>query len=273
MSIFFCGDPHGNFAHIARAVQKFKPTAIVLLGDIEPQEPLQVALEDITPHTEVWWIHGNHDTDNEANAHNLFASEMADRNLHGRVVEIDGQRIAGLGGVFRSKVWRPPEDALFHSYAELANALNAYRPNRERRTIGKFDLARWTDFVERASNLEQATRDGKIRQHLSSIFPDVYLELVGQRADILVTHEAPGCHPNGFDALDELARSMRVAKSFHGHQHDRLDYSGQWATLGFQAHGVGFRGIVDQDGHEIHKGDFDEQRAGRMTRIGCSHEN
>ena len=252
MSIFFCGDPHGNFDHIVRAVQQFKPAAVVLLGDLQPQEPLQVALDDIIRHTEIWWIHGNHDTDSEADAHNLFASELTDRNLHGRVVEIDGLRIAGLGGIFRGKVWYPPEDALYQSYADFVESLNSSRPN-------------WTNSVEHASNLEQATRDGKMRQHLSSIFPDVYLKLVGQRADILVSHEAPSCHPHGFDAIDELARSMSVTKSFHGHHHDRLDYAGHWPSLSFQAHGVGFRGIVDQDGNEINKGKFDEQRAGRMN--------
>jgi cytosine/adenosine deaminase-related metal-dependent hydrolase len=40
------------------------------------------------------------------------------------------------------------------------------------------------------------------------------------RADILVTHEAPSCHPYGFAAIDALARAMGVVRSFHGHQHD-----------------------------------------------------
>ena len=263
--ILFCGDPHGNFAHIVSAVNKLRPGAVVLLGDIEPQQPLQIALDEIIRLTEVWWIHGNHDTDSEANAHNLFASEMADRNLHGRVVEIDGQRIAGLGGIFRGKVWYPPDDALFQSYADYAESVNSSRPNRERRPISKHDLARFQDMDEHAAELEQATRDGKMRQQLSSIFPDVYLELVGQRADILVTHEAPSCHPHGFDAIDELARSMQVCRSFHGHHHDRLDYADKWPSLGFQAHGVGFCGIVDQNGNEICEGDFDEMRSGRVN--------
>ena len=104
--ILFCGDPHGNFDHIAWAVCAFQPKAIVLLGDIEAQRPLHFTLDCILRQTDVWWIPGNHDTDNEENYDNLFGSELSDRNLHGRVIEIDGVRIAGLGGVFRGQVWR-----------------------------------------------------------------------------------------------------------------------------------------------------------------------
>ena len=43
----------------------------------------------------------------------LFDSKLADHNLHGRVVEIAGLRIAGSGGIFRGKVWEPPTPARF----------------------------------------------------------------------------------------------------------------------------------------------------------------
>jgi hypothetical protein len=70
--------------------------------------------------------------------------------------------------------------------------------------------------------------------------PD-YFGLVGQRADILVTR-GPSSHPHGFDAIDELGRSLGVSKAFHGHHHDRLDYSSHRERLGFDAFGVGFCG-------------------------------
>lgn len=54
--------------------------------------------------TEVWFIHGNHDTDSDADYDHLFGSALADRNLHGCVAVVDGARIAGLGGVFRGQV-------------------------------------------------------------------------------------------------------------------------------------------------------------------------
>lgn len=56
---------------------------------------------------------GNHDTDNVENYQNLFEDGLfKSRNLHGRIVEIDGLRFAGLGGVFRGEVWFPREAGL-----------------------------------------------------------------------------------------------------------------------------------------------------------------
>lgn len=55
----------------------------------------------------MWWIPGNHDTDQVHHYDNVFGSTLDDHNLHGRVVDIAGVRIAGLGGVFREKIWNP----------------------------------------------------------------------------------------------------------------------------------------------------------------------
>ncbi|NDP63072.1 MAG: hypothetical protein GZ092_10600 [Polaromonas sp.] len=65
------------------------------------------------------------------------------------------------------------------------------------------------------------------------------------RADILVTHEAPSCHPHGFAALDALARSLRVVRSFHGHHHDdrSVQYLPSRQQRGFDAHAVDYCGI------------------------------
>ena len=106
--ILFCGDLHGQFGHVIEAVLVRQPAAVILLGDLQAQNPLEVELAPILGHTEIWFIHGNHDTDSDADHDNLFDSALADRNLHGRVVEIAGVRIAGLGGVFRGQVWSPP---------------------------------------------------------------------------------------------------------------------------------------------------------------------
>jgi hypothetical protein len=78
-----------------------------LLGDIQARRPLQVELAPILALTEVWFIPGNHDTDSDADHDHLFGSELADRNLHARVVEIAGFRVAGLGGVFRESIQMP----------------------------------------------------------------------------------------------------------------------------------------------------------------------
>ena len=83
--IYFFGDTHGHFDHVLEIVSRDRPAAIVLLGDLQAQRPLDVDLESILGMTEVWFIHGNHDTDSDADYDNLFGSALADRNLHGRV--------------------------------------------------------------------------------------------------------------------------------------------------------------------------------------------
>ena len=78
----------------------------------------------------------------------------------------------------------------------------------------------------------------------SSIYPADYEHLCTEQADILVTHEAPGYHPHGFEALDRLAKKLGVRMAVHGHQHDTLDSSARWAQQGFQSFGVGLRGLM-----------------------------
>lgn len=79
-----------------------------------------------------------------------------------------------------------------------------------------------------ASEAQECDLTGRLRQ------------LLNVSADVLVTHEAPSAHYFGYGEIDELGRKIGVSKSFHGHQHDRLDYSRHWDRLGFQAYGVGF---------------------------------
>ena len=63
--IFFCGDPHGSFDHILQAAKEHRPKAMVILGDLQPPAPLHEVLADILSFVDVWWIPGNHDTDND----------------------------------------------------------------------------------------------------------------------------------------------------------------------------------------------------------------
>jgi calcineurin-like phosphoesterase family protein len=220
----------------------------VLLGDIEPQRSLEVELAPILDKTEIHFIHGNHDTDTEANVRNLFESTLARRNLDGRVIEVAGVRIAGLGGVFRGKIWMPPAAANFRSYAKWRSAIKRSRVPIDSKPV---------DWV--------LANQG--RTHRSTIFPDVYDRLSLLKADALVVHEAPSCHPHGFEAIDDLAQALGVKTVFHGHHHDRLDYSSRFDALGFRAYGVGFCGITDLEGRVVRAGEFDEDRAHRQENL------
>jgi predicted phosphodiesterase len=201
--LMFFGDPHGDLGPVIAAVERFQPEAIVLLGDVQARQPLHLELAPILNLTEVWLIHGNHDTDADADYDNLFGSELACRNLHGRVVEIAGFKFAGLGGIFRSKIWdprRPIEEAAFPS----------------------------SDAMRRTMKSHERWRDGISRKHRSSIFPADYQRLLRSGpADILVTHEAPAAHPHGWQAVDELAKTLGVQLVVHGHHHQNIDYLGE----------------------------------------------
>lgn len=236
--LLFCGDPHGEFRHIVRIASECRPLAVILLGDLQPLRPLHEELAAIVD--PVWFIHGNHDTDSEQDFAHVFDGDLAARNLHGRVVTLaDGTRIAGLGGVFRESVWHPPMEAHFETREDHARAT----PRHDR----------W--------------RDGPPRRHWSSIYPAEVDALGAVEADILVTHEAPSCHPHGFALIDDLARAMRVKTVFHGHHHDRLDYATQWPRLGFKAFGVGLCGISDRDGEVVRPGELDRVRRVRQRFI------
>ena len=84
---------------------------------------------------------------------------------------------------------------------------------------------------------------GPHRKHWGSIYPGELDKLADLRADILITHEAPGYHPNGFEILDTLAQALGAKLSVLGHHHDALDSSTRWAAQGFESRGVGLRGI------------------------------
>ena len=192
--ILVCGDPHGEFEHIIQRVQQAKPAAVIMLGDLCLSQPFKQTFASILGLTDVWFIHGNHDTDEVRYHDHLFAS--SEHNLHGRVVEIDGHRVAGLGGIFRSQVWYPPEQPKYSTRQDFQTH------------CGKGNL--W--------------RGGLPRKHRSSIFPEDIQAFQGLKADILITHEAPGEHPYGFQALDDLAQSLGATTIIHGHHHDPFSY-------------------------------------------------
>ncbi|WP_235580877.1 metallophosphoesterase [Pseudorhodoferax sp. Leaf265] len=208
--VLYCGDPHGRFDHIIEAALRTNASAVVLLGDLEPKRALH---EDLDPIRErVWWIPGNHDADSDDLCMRVSGSGLADRNVHGRVVTLpDGTQLAGLGGIFRESVWHPSEGA-------ARGGKPAFR-SRDEHAASTPPHRRW--------------RGGHERMHWGTIYSDEVDRLSELQANVLVTHEAPGYHPYGFDLLDTLAQSMGVRALVHGHRHDRLDSSAFWGLQGF----------------------------------------
>jgi predicted phosphodiesterase len=245
--VLYCGDPHGSFEHIVDAAQRTDASAVVLLGDVEPARPLHEELQPILDR--VWSIPGNHDADSDDLWMRVWDSGSADRNVHGRVVTLpDGTRLAGLGGVFREAVWHPSPGAAL-------GGIPAFR-SREEHAASTPPHERW--------------RGGHARKHWGTIYADEVDRLSELQADVLITHEAPGYHPHGFDLLDALALSMGVRAVVHGHHHDRLDSSARWTSQGFASIGIGLRGIsavfLEYDRvrvEVVRSGELDDQRAGR----------
>ena len=236
--LWWCGDPHGDFAPLIDAAQvalreRRAPGAVVLLGDLDLDAPLEQVLAPlIEAGIGVWWIVGNHDGDRAHWHDRLFGSALAENNLSGRVVALGGLRIAGLGGVFRERIWYPPGAPRF---ATREDYLRTLAPQR-----------RW--------------RGGLPMRDRATLWWEDYAALWECEADVLVTHEAPGCHHHGFTVLDELAESMGARRIVHGHHHE-----GYCTTLanGIAVQGVGLAGVTALDGTVIKAGKLDRQRAGR----------
>lgn len=189
--ILFAGDPHGNFKPLISAVQTNKPEAIVLLGDYDLEEPLENYLAEIADLTQVWWIAGNHDFETPSKYNNLFNSAFSHRNLHLKVTEIAGLRVAGLSGVFLGRVWYPPQQPKW---------------------LGKEQY-----LLNQPPHVQQAELSLKYK---SAIWHDEFEAFKSLKADVLVTHEAPGSHRHGFRAISDLGAAMGVKQIFHGHLHE-----------------------------------------------------
>lgn len=237
----YCGDSHRQFRHILDAAACMPVAQVVLLGDLDLQRPLHEELAAIAPR--LHFIHGNHDADTDLSWANLWDSPLAGRSVHGRVAELaGGSRLAGLGRVFRGAVWYPrtPGEPVFRNRHDHARAT----PRQDR----------W--------------RGGPHRRHWGTICPGELDALAQLRADVLVTHEAPGYHHQGFEILDTLAQCMGVHTLVHGHTHDRLDSAAPWERQGFRSFGIGLRGItaIDAGGHAevIVSGELDGARMQRQ---------
>ena len=252
-NIVFVGDPHGQLVRAVETILRMteRPKAIVLLGDHDLGAPLDLEVLPLAQAgIETWWIPGNHDSDLSQWHQNLFASNLADRNLDARVVEIAGVRVAGLGGVFRGKWWMPDPAAPRYQHAPR------WKSRHE-----------WLEQIkyERKKRRNSATYgDQLVREAYTSIWFEDYERLRNQRADVLVCHEAPSCHPHGFRALDDLAAAMRVWLVVHGHHH--TDYDATINDGRIRVMGVGLAGVRAMDGSVIREG----QRSTGRPVLACA---
>ena len=162
--------------------------------------------------------HRNHDNDGGPGMWHFLTSPehnpvTAARSLHAAVTVVEGVRIAGLGGTFRPRIWEPPAPPRLHGRAALPEDV---------RQMGRGWRPEHIDALVHSLGT-------------TAIWPEDYDYLAGQRADILVTHEAPSSHPAGSAALDALARAMGARLIVHGHHH--VNYLAT-AEDGLQALGV-----------------------------------
>ena len=220
--ILFAGDPHGSFDHLYPFLQAHKDIALVILGDLQLTTP--EPLEKLAQLADLWFIHGNHDSKTTAAFESLWGTEWKHRNLHGRVQNIQGKRIAGLGGVFRGQIWMPPNKPML------------------------FDPIHYCQY----SSQERIWRGGVPLRHRTSIFPSDIEALETQQADILICHEAPKPHPTGFEVINQLAEKMGVQQIYHGHHHENFDYAG--VKHHYQIINVGFRSLCDEAGRYLYIG-------------------
>ncbi|WP_428483673.1 metallophosphoesterase family protein [Rhodopila sp.] len=238
MTIVFIGDIHQQWDKVERGLSQLAepPKAAVILGDVQCEQPLDVLAAPLLRRgIAVHWIFGNHDNDGgpgmwanlTAVAHNPIT---AGRSLHARIEIVQGVRIAGLGGTFRPRIWEPPAPPRLHARTDLPDDV---------RQMGRG----WRPEHIDALIHSLAT---------TAIWPEDYDNLAGQRADILVTHEAPSSHPAGNAALDALARAMGARLIVHGHHH--VNYLAT-AEDGLQALGVAAAWGVTAAGNVLWEGE------------------
>jgi predicted phosphodiesterase len=213
--VIIAGDPHGNFAPILRACAALETGTLILLGDCELRAPLRQTLAPLfAAGWAIHWILGNKDAETEDVFDNL-ALDFPEGDIGGKVIEAGGLRIAGLGGVFKPRIWHPDEPPSFATRDAFLASLDA----REH----------W--------------RGGLPLWHRDSIFPEDFSRLAQHRFDVLISHEAPSSHRHGFVAIDRLADMAAARLIVHGHHHE--------SYVAKLANGIGVRGLAVAETWEL----------------------
>jgi hypothetical protein len=198
--IVIAGDPHGNFSPILRACDALEPGTLILVGDCDLQVPLRRVLASLfRKGWAVHWILGNKDAETETVFDNLVG-DFPEGDVGGKVIEIAGLRIAGLGGVFKPRIWYPKA-------SEPSATIEPPRFNTRGEFLASLDA-------------REHWRGGLPLWHRDSIFPEDFASLAQRRFDVLISHEAPSCHRHGFAVIDRLAEAAKARLIVHGHHHE-----------------------------------------------------
>ena len=213
--ILICGDPHGYFEYAARSAEMHGAEAVIFAGDQCPSRPLEEIVSRYGFSCPVYYILGNHDSDREEWLENHLG--MQEQNLHCRIKDIAGIKVAALGGVFRASVWHPRQEESPRFYTRKDLLAHARPQTRFRQWLP--------------------------RKHWTTIFPEDLDSLRAQgRADVLLCHEAPSTHRHGFREIDHLAGDIGVQMIIHGHHHRhyqaRLENGIQVVGLGISSAGM-----------------------------------
>lgn len=196
--VLFYGDPHGEWRPLLRACAEKPPAAVVIVGDCDLEMPLRQQIKPVfLAGIPVQWIPGNHDVDS-VEWHDRLWADHPDGNLHAGWASLGGMTVAGLGGIFKERIW----------YPRVAKAVPVY-PDRRAYLRQVKAAERW--------------RGGLPLSARAAIFPEDAAAVGKLRADVLVTHEAPTSHRHGFVGIDAVAVACRATFVVHGHHHDSYD--------------------------------------------------
>jgi len=210
MRVLVAGDTHEDQSKVL--LHQDNVDAFVFLGDQTPKNDFKSLLGKAAQKT--WFVLGNHDSDKQEflDRHHTMMHQC----LHCRVVEMGGLKVAGLNGVFA------------------------------RRFLGLSNVDRLEDLYSVKAFYH--TRDDWKRCNQpciechTSIFPEDIERMKDIQADVLVCHEAPECHCDGFQILGDLARIMGVKLLIHGHHHERYEAE---IEGGIKVLGLGVPGTID----------------------------
>jgi Predicted phosphoesterases, related to the Icc protein len=226
------GDPHCDFTaveEVAMSVDPARPPLCIFVGDfgftdvelsnweqgtsrhglprIDTRTPDEILRPLADLGCRILHVRGNHDFDDQAQYGAVIGSHvLRGGNLHCRVVEINGVRIAGLEGVFGGP-WQPKLNAIASPNRQHWLDTNKSYKNGQR----------WCHSLEKQWGIPP----GLQVRHRQFIWPDEYEYLRTLEADVLITHEAPlspEC-PRGYQQINDLAADMGVKVIIHGHTH------------------------------------------------------